>query len=54
MDSDEYTCGKCRHGNFYDDCNVCEELYEKQREDENGRLQTQEVKEQSLSKTILG
>jgi len=24
MDSDAKTCGKCRHGEFYDSCNKCE------------------------------
>ena len=37
MDSDEKTCGKCRHGNFYDDCTKCENEYEQLRA-ENERL----------------
>ena len=26
MDSDDKTCGKCKHGNFYDNCKMCEAL----------------------------
>jgi hypothetical protein len=37
MDSDAKTCGKCRHGNFYDGCKKCEDEYEKLRA-ENERL----------------
>lgn len=25
MDSDAKTCGKCKHGNFYDACPICED-----------------------------
>lgn len=28
MDSDAKTCGKCKHGNFYDNCQKCEDAYE--------------------------
>lgn len=31
MDTDVYTCGQCKHGNFYDQCGKCEDDYERQR-----------------------
>ena len=32
MDSDEKTCGRCKHGNDYDLCGKCEDEAEAQRE----------------------
>ena len=31
MDTDAYTCGQCKHGNFYDQCGQCEDDYERKR-----------------------
>ncbi len=31
MDTDEKTCGQCRHGNFYDHCGQCEDEFESRR-----------------------
>ena len=31
MDTDAYTCGQCKHGNFYGQCGKCEDDYERQR-----------------------
>ena len=31
MDTDAYTCGQCKHGNFHDQCGKCEDDYERQR-----------------------
>jgi len=31
MDSDNYTCGTCKHGALYDTCSKCEDEYERLR-----------------------
>jgi len=31
MDSEHYTCGTCKHGNLYDQCQQCEDLFESTR-----------------------
>lgn len=42
MDTDAYTCGQCKHGNFHDQCGKCEDDYERQR---NARITKQKLGE---------